>query len=48
MVDVIVIGAGHNGLITAACLAREGLSVHVLERRNLVGGASPLRSRKLR
>ena len=36
--DVIVIGAGHNGLTTAALLAREGRSVLVLERRGVVGG----------
>lgn len=38
-VDVIIIGAGHNGLVTAAYLARAGLSVLVLERRASVGGA---------
>lgn len=37
--DLIVIGAGHNGLVTAAYLARAGLTVLVLERRELVGGA---------
>jgi phytoene dehydrogenase-like protein len=37
--DAIVIGAGHNGLVTAAYLARAGWSVLVLERRHLVGGA---------
>lgn len=37
--DVIVIGAGHNGLTCAGYLARGGLKVLVLERRDVVGGA---------
>src|SRR5436305_2492102 len=37
--DVIIIGGGHNGLVTAAYLARAGRKVLVLERRELVGGA---------
>src|SRR6202022_1312897 len=37
--DVIVVGAGHNGLVTACYLARAGRRVLVLERRALVGGA---------
>ncbi len=36
--DAIVIGAGHNGLVTAAYLAKAGRSVLVLERRERVGG----------
>ncbi|KAK3255004.1 hypothetical protein CYMTET_35801, partial [Cymbomonas tetramitiformis] len=38
--DVIIIGGGHNGLVSAAYLARRGLDVCVLERRHLVGGAA--------
>ncbi|MFM7112034.1 MAG: phytoene desaturase family protein [Planctomycetota bacterium] len=37
--DAIIIGGGHNGLVTAAYLARAGKRVLVLERRHLVGGA---------
>ncbi|MBI2322955.1 MAG: NAD(P)/FAD-dependent oxidoreductase, partial [Chloroflexi bacterium] len=36
--DAIVVGAGHNGLVTAAYLARAGWRVLVLERRGVVGG----------
>jgi phytoene dehydrogenase-like protein len=39
MLDVAVVGAGHNGLVAAAYLARAGLSVEVFERRDVVGGA---------
>jgi phytoene dehydrogenase-like protein len=37
--DAIIIGGGHNGLVTACYLARAGKRVLVLERRHLVGGA---------
>jgi len=37
--DAIIIGAGHNGLVTAGYLARAGWKVLVLERRPIVGGA---------
>src|SRR5262245_35541078 len=36
--DVIIIGAGHNGLVAAAYLAKQGKKVLVLERRSIVGG----------
>ncbi len=38
--DVIIIGGGHNGLVCACYLAAKGLSVRVLERRSVVGGAA--------
>jgi phytoene dehydrogenase-like protein len=38
--DVIIIGAGHNGLTAAAYLARAGRKVLVLERRHVLGGAA--------
>jgi len=37
--DVIIIGAGHNGLVTAAYLTKHGKKVLVLERRLIVGGS---------
>jgi phytoene dehydrogenase-like protein len=37
--DAIILGAGHNGLVTACYLARAGRKVLVLERRPVVGGA---------
>jgi len=38
--DIIIIGAGHNGLVAAYYLARAGLKTLVLERREIVGGGS--------
>ncbi|HEX9724157.1 MAG TPA: NAD(P)/FAD-dependent oxidoreductase [Vicinamibacteria bacterium] len=38
--DAIIIGAGHNGLVTAAYLAKAGKKVLVLERRDVIGGAA--------
>ena len=38
--DVLIIGAGHNGLVCAAYLAQAGYTVTMLERRGVVGGAA--------
>jgi len=38
--DAIVVGSGHNGLISAAYLAKAGRRVLVLERRDVIGGAT--------
>ena len=38
--DVIIIGAGHNGLVAAGYLAKAGRRVLVLEKRDAVGGAA--------
>ncbi|MGZ4254924.1 MAG: phytoene desaturase family protein, partial [Solirubrobacteraceae bacterium] len=38
--DVVIVGGGHNGLVAAAMLARAGLSVLMLERRDQLGGAA--------
>src|SRR3978361_638592 len=39
MRDVVIIGAGHNALVAACYLAKEGLDVEVVERDTVVGGA---------
>ena len=39
-VDAIIVGAGHNGLVTACYLAKAGFKVLVLERRETVGGGA--------
>jgi len=38
--DALIIGGGHNGLVCAFYLARAGLKVRVLERRDVIGGAA--------
>lgn len=38
--DIIIVGAGHNGLVAACYLARAGLKTLVLERRETIGGGS--------
>jgi len=38
--DIIIVGGGHNGLVTAAYLAKAGKKVLVLERRHILGGAA--------
>ncbi len=38
--DAVIVGGGHNGLVCACDLAARGLSVRVLERRSIVGGAA--------
>lgn len=40
MVDAIIVGGGHNGLVCANYLAMKGKKVTVLERRDVVGGAA--------
>lgn len=37
--DVLIVGAGHNGLVAATLLARQGLRVEVYEEKDIVGGA---------
>ena len=38
--DAIIVGAGHNGLICAAYLSKAGRKVLVVERRDIIGGAT--------
>ena len=38
--DAVIVGGGHNGLTCAAYLARAGLRVVVVERREILGGAT--------
>src|SRR5689334_1025089 len=38
--DVVILGAGHNGLVAASYLARAGLTVLLLEKNDYIGGAT--------
>lgn len=38
--DVVIVGGGHNALVSAAYLAKSGLDVLLLERRHVLGGAA--------
>ena len=38
--DVVILGAGHNGLVAATYLGRAGLSVLLLEKNDYIGGAT--------
>src|SRR5947207_7756155 len=38
--DVVILGAGHNGLVAASYLGRAGLSVLLLEKNDYIGGAA--------
>ena len=38
--DVVIVGAGHNGLVAAALLAKSGVRVTVVEERAMIGGAT--------
>ncbi len=38
--DALIIGGGHNGLVCAFYLAKAGLKVRILERRDIIGGAA--------
>ena len=37
--DAVIVGAGHNGLVCGAYLAKQGLKICVVERRDVIGGA---------
>ena len=46
--DVVIIGAGHNGLVCACYLLKAGYSVLLLERRSVPGVVQPLKNPCLR
>lgn len=37
--DVLIVGGGHNGLVAAVLLAKQGMKVRVLEEKDMIGGA---------
>jgi phytoene dehydrogenase-like protein len=45
--DIVIVGAGHNALVVAAYLAKAGLDVGVVERRDFVGGGAQTRETTL-
>ena len=40
IIDALIIGGGHNGLVCAYYLAKKGLNVHIYEKRAIIGGAA--------
>ena len=40
IIDALIIGGGHNGLVCAYYLAKKGLNVHIYEKRAITGGAA--------
>ena len=40
IMDALIIGGGHNGLVCAYYLAKKGLNVHIYEKRAIIGGAA--------
>ena len=38
--DAVIVGGGHNGLVAACYLARAGLRVMILEKNDVIGGAT--------
>ena len=40
IIDALIIGGGHNGLVCAYYLAKKGLNVQIYEKRSIIGGAA--------